>query len=391
MAGYVLPSIAGAALAAWIWLALLHGGFWRVRFPAAVPEPRRWPAIVAIVPARDEAEVIKPALASLLTQDYPGPWHVIVVDDHSSDGTAAAAMACARRLGRESRLSVLQARALPPGWAGKVWAQAEGFAALRERFPATDYLLFTDADIAHGRGALRQLAARAEAQRYVLTSLMVKLRCDSNAEKALVPAFVFFFAMLYPFSRVNASETPTAAAAGGCMLVRLDALLAGGGLASIRHALIDDCALAAMLKPQGPIRLDLAEDSHSLRAYGWADFWNMIARSAYTQLRHSPGWLAATVAGMLLLYGAPPPLATGALFGLPETTAVAVMAAAAWLIMSALYWPMLRYYGRPLGQAPLLPLVAMFYLGATIASAWRHWRGRGGQWKGRSQRLHETS
>jgi hopene-associated glycosyltransferase HpnB len=389
MAGHVLPAIAGMALAAWIWLAMLHGGFWRVRFPAAVPEPRRWPAVVAIVPARDEADVIEPALASLLTQDYPGPLHVIVVDDHSADGTAAAAMACARRLGRESRLSVVAARVLPPGWAGKVWAQAEGLAALRERFPATDYVLFTDADIAHGSAALRQLAAPAEAHRYVLTSLMVRLRCDSKAEKSLVPAFVFFFAMLYPFSRVNAPETPTAAAAGGCMLVRLDALLAGGGLAPIRHALIDDCALAAMLKPHGPIRLDLAEDSHSLRAYGWAAFWNMIARSAYTQLHHSPGWLAATVAGMLLLYAAPPVLAIGAVFGLPPTTAM--MAAAAWLIMSALYWPMLRYYGRPPAQAPLLPLVAMFYLGATIASSWRHWRGRGGQWKGRSQAVQESS
>jgi hopene-associated glycosyltransferase HpnB len=382
-------AIAGAVLAAWIWLALLHGGFWRVRFPAAAPEPRRWPALLAIVPARDEAGTIAPALGSLLTQDYPGPWHVIVVDDHSSDGTAAAAMACARRLGRESRLSVVHAGPLPPGWAGKVWAQAEGLALLAERFPATEYVLFTDADIAHGSGALRQLAARAEAHRYVLTSLMVKLRCVSTAEKALVPAFVFFFAMLYPFSRVNAPETPTAAAAGGCMLVRLDALRAAGGLASIRHALIDDCALAATLKPQGPIRLDLAQDSHSLRAYGWAAFWNMIARSAYTQLRHSPGWLAATVAGMLLLYAAPPLLALGALFGLPA--AAAAPAAAAWLVMSALYWPMLRYYGRPLAQAPLLPLVAMFYLGATLASSWRHWRGHGGQWKGRNQAVHDTS
>jgi hopene-associated glycosyltransferase HpnB len=388
MAGYVVYAIAGAALAAWIWLALLHGGFWRVHLPAAAPEPPRWPAIVAIVPARDEADVIESALASLLTQDYPGPWHVIVVDDHSGDGTAAAAIARARRLGCASRLSVVRARALPPGWAGKVWAQAEGLALLPERFPATDYVLFTDADIAHGRGALRHLAARAEANHYVLTSLMVKLRCASKAEQALVPAFVFFFAMLYPFARVNAPRSRTAAAAGGCMLVRLDALLAGGGLASIRHALIDDCALAARLKPQGPIRLDLAGDSHSLRAYDWPAFWNMIARSAYTQLRHSPGWLAATVAGMLLLYAAPPALALGYAFGVPS--AAAAMATCAWIIMSTLYWPMLRYYGRPPGQAPLLPLVAMFYLGATIASGWRHWRGRGGQWKGRSQALGKT-
>ncbi|MGJ7917034.1 glycosyltransferase [Massilia sp. LXY-6] len=378
-----MAALSCAILLAWLVLALLRGGFWRVRLPAPRSEPARWPPVVAVVPARDEAELLGAALGSLLTQDYPGAWHVIVVDDHSSDGTAAVAGATARRLGLERRLTVVRARPLPPGWAGKVWAQAEGMAVLAERFPGTVYVLLTDADIAHAPSMLRQLLARAEAEQRVLSSLMVRLRCDSKAERALVPAFVFFFAMLYPFDWVNQPGSRSAAAAGGCMLARLDALAAIGGLAAIRGALIDDCALAAALKRRGPIRLDLADSSRSLRAYGWRAFWNMIARSAYTQLRHSPWRLAATAAGMLLLYAAPPAL----LLLLGPGSPAGAMAGAAWLIMAAIYCPMLRYYGRPLLQAPALPLVALFYLGATLASAWRHLHGRGGQWKGRSQAL----
>jgi hopene-associated glycosyltransferase HpnB len=386
MAPSIPALLAGAVLLAWLGLALLHGGFWRVRFPAPAPAPAAWPAVVAVVPARDEAHVLGEALGTLLTQDYPGAWHVIVVDDHSSDATAAVARSAARRRGRQAQLTVVRARPLPPGWSGKVWAQAEGMAVAARRFPGAGYVLLTDADIAHGPSALRRLVARAEAGRYVLTSLMVRLRCVSRAEQALAPAFVFFFAMLYPFSRVNDPASRTAAAAGGCMLARADALAAIGGLAAIRAALIDDCALAAQMKRQGPIRLDLAEDSRSLRACGWRGFWNMIARSAYTQLRYSPWWLAATVAGMPMLYAAPPVL----LF-MPGAGAAAALAGAAWLLMAALYRPMLRYHGRPAAASLALPLVAMFYLGATVASAWRHLHGRGGQWKGRSQALRETA
>lgn len=381
MAAPFLAALAGVILFAWLGLALGHGGFWRVRLPLRGPEPAYWPAVVAVVPARDEAEVLGAALSSLLTQDYPGSWHVIVVDDHSSDGTAAVARSTALRLGLDARLSVVPARPLPAGWAGKVWAQAEGLAVLTQRFPGTDYVLLTDADIVHGPSALRRLLARSEAERRVLTSLMVRLRCVSRAERALVPAFVFFFAMLYPFSRVNDPGARTAAAAGGCMLARVDALSAIGGMAAIRSALIDDCALAAAMKRQGAIRLDLADDSRSLRAYGWREFWNMIARSAFTQLRHSPWLLAATVAGMLLLYAAPPVLLL-----MPGTGVLAaVLAGAAWLLMAGIYCPMLRYYGRPLVASLDLPLVALFFLGATLASAWRHLHGRGGQWKGRRQ------
>jgi hopene-associated glycosyltransferase HpnB len=245
------------------------------------------------------------------------------------------------------------------------------------RFPHAGYLWLTDADIEHSVTTLRDLVARAEAGQFALTSLMVRLRCQSTAEKALVPAFVFFFAMLYPFALVNDPGNDIAAAAGGCMLARTDARAAAGGISAISDALIDDCALAALMKRVGPVRLDLAQSSRSLRACdGWAPLWNVIARSAYTQLRRSPALLAATTLGMLLLFLVPPacaPLAWPALL--------------AWLLMMGLYAPMLRYYGRSLLWSAALPLVAMFYLAATIASAWRFYRGRGGYWKGRAQAM----
>jgi hopene-associated glycosyltransferase HpnB len=369
--------LALAALLPWIVLACFRAFFWRVRFPPEAPEPASWPAVVAVVPARDEAGVIEASLGALLRQDYPGDWHLVLVDDHSTDGTAARALDLARRLRLPARLTVVPARPLPGGWAGKVWAQSEGLAEARRRLPRARYAFLADADVAHDPLALRCLVARAEAGQLVLASLMVRLRCLSPAEKALVPAFVFFFAMLYPFARVNDPRSRTAAAAGGCMLARIDALESIGGLAAIRGALIDDCALAAALKPCGPIRLDLARHSHSLRGYRhWSDIWNMIARSAYTQLRHTPWRLAGTVLGMLWLFVAPPALA----LALANPGAFA-----AWLLMACLYTPMLRYYARSPLWAPLLPLVALFYLGATLASAWRYRQGRGGQWKGRIQ------
>lgn len=366
-----------AALFAWIALATLRGQFWRVRLPAAAPSPPRWPSLVAIVPARDEAEVIATSLSSLLRQDYPGDFHVIVVDDHSNDGTAHCALETADRVGLPSRLTVLAARPLPEGWTGKVWAQSEGMRIQHQRFPDARYIWLTDADIEHGAATLRELVARAEAEQRVLTSLMVRLRCVALAERACMPAFVWFFALLYPFALVNDTRSRIAAAAGGCMLVRSVALAAIGGIASIKAALIDDCALAARLKRIGPIRLDLATSSHSLRSCErWRDIGNMIARSAYTQLAYSPALLLATLAGMLFLFAVPPA------FAVREPTALA-----AWLLMMCLYAPTLRHYNRSLLWAPALPLVALFYLGATVASAWRFYRGKGGQWKGRAQAL----
>jgi len=379
----VLFVLAAISLLIWVVLALLRGGFWQVKLPSPCAEPLRWPAVVAVVPARDEADVIGAMLEGLLQQDYPGVFHVMLVDDHSSDGTAAVAAATARSLQQEARLTVVAARDLPSGWAGKVWAQAEGLAAQQQQFPKARYVFLTDADIGHDRQALKGLVARAEAEQRVLTSLMVRLRCTSFAEKALIPAFVFFFAKLYPFSRVNDSRSRVAAAAGGCMLARTDALAKIGGIAAIKDALIDDCALGAQMKRQGPIRLDLAQDSYSLRPYNdWSSIWNMIARSAYTQLRHSPWLLAGTVLGMLLTYLVPPVLTLGFAFGIGHAVWPAL---SAWLIMMMIYTPMLRYYRQSLWWAPALPLVALFYLAATLGSAWRYRQGRGGQWKGRAQ------
>jgi hopene-associated glycosyltransferase HpnB len=376
-------ALAAASLLVWLGLALFHGRFWQVRFPADCAEPAHWPQVVAVLPARDEADVIDAALEALLRQDYPGLFHVILVDDHSTDGTAGLAAATARRLAQSERLVMVAARELPAGWAGKVWAQSEGLAAQQQYFPDSRYVFLTDADILHSRHVLRRLVARAEAGQLVLTSLMVRLRCTSLAEKTLIPAFVFFFAMLYPFSRVNDPRSRVAAAAGACMLARTDALANIGGVAAIKDQLIDDCALAAQLKRQGPIRLDLAQDSYSIRPYQhWSSIWNMVARSAYTQLRYSPWRLAGTVVGMLLVYLAPLALSIA-----QAATPAGWTALSAWLVMMAVYTPMLRYYRQAPIWAPALPLVALFYLGATLASSWRYLQGRGGQWKGRAQAL----
>jgi len=383
MLATLLPALAVVSLIIWISLALLRGGFWRVQLPGECADPLHWPAVAAVVPARDEADVLEGALSSLLLQDYPGEFHIFLVDDHSSDGTADVARATAAKLKAAARLTVVAARDLPSGWAGKVWAQSEGLRTQQATLPQARYVFLTDADIGHGRQTVRRLVARAEAEQRVLTSLMVRLRCNSFAEKALIPAFVYFFAKLYPFARVNNPHSKVAAAAGGCMLARADALTRIGGIAAIKDALIDDCALGAKMKQQGSIRLDLAQDSYSLRPYNdWRSIWNMIARSAYTQLRHSVWLLAGTVLAMLLTYVAPPVLTLLWLAGYGHGLWPAL---SAWLIMTLLYLPMLRYYDRSPLWALTLPLIALFYLAATLGSAWRYWLGRGGQWKGRNQ------
>lgn len=384
--------IASLSLLIWIFLLLARGGFWRAQ-PAAPLSTSAlqavgntaWPALVAVVPARNEADVIARALGSLLKQDYPGTFHIIVVDDHSMDGTAAVAAAAARELGLEQRLTLLAAKPLPPGWSGKVWAQSQGIAAIDALGLPAEFLLLTDADIAHPPEAATQLVARTMLEDRDLVSLMVRLRCDSLWEKALIPAFVFFFAKLYPFTWVGDVRKATAGAAGGCMLVRRSALVEIGGIESIRRELIDDCSLAERIKHRRgkgnarPIRLDLAAFSESLRPYdSWRDIWNMIARTAFTQLRYSPLLLAATVIAMVLIYLVPP------LFTL-TMGARAWPACAAWILMCIAYVPMLRYYRGSLLWAPALPLIALFYLSATIGSALRYWTGQGGQWKARVQ------
>ena len=381
----VLFVLSCLSLLIWCVLLFFRGGFWRARPAAPIATAPRdaWPAVAAVVPARNEADVIAQAVGTLLAQEYPGPFHVIVVDDHSTDGTAHAARAAALQLQCSDRLTVLTAKPLPPGWSGKVWAQSQGIEAVRTLGLPADFLLLTDADIGHPTDAVTQLVARADAEKRDLVSLMVRLRCDSLWEKALIPAFVFFFAKLYPFSWVNNPRNKTAAAAGGCMLVRRTALEEAGGIESIRAELIDDCSLAARIKHRGegrhPIRLDVAARSVSLRPYdNSGEIWNMIARTAFTQLRYSGWLLAGTLAGMTIIYLIPPIAAL--LLGPLDWPAWL-----AWAAMCCAYAPMLRYYGRSPLWAPFLPLVALFYVGATFASAVRYWRGKGGQWKARVQ------
>ena len=375
-----MTALLGAlALAVWAYLLSARGGFWRCRERDdrdEAPEPARWPAVVAVVPARDEADVIARSIGSLLAQDYPGPFRVILVDDGSGDGTGDVA----RDLDAAGRLEVVTGAPLPAGWTGKLWAQAQGVARAAATEPT--YLLLTDADIAHAPETLRKLVARAEARGLALTSLMARLTVDTWPEKLLIPAFVFFFAMLYPFGWVNDARRATAAAAGGVMLARRTALQAAGGLEAIRWKIIDDCSLGALMKRQGPIWLGLTGRARSLRPYaGFDEIGRMVSRSAYAQLNFSPWLLAGTVAGMAIVYLAAPVLALfGA--GLARWTGLG-----AWAAMALAFQPMLRFYRRSPLWGLALPLIGAIYTAFTLKSALDSWRGRGGQWKGRAQAL----
>ena len=376
-------ALIGFGLAAWLYLLLARGGFWRadIRDEDGLPAPpAEWPLVVAVVPARNEADVIAKSLSSLLSQDYPRPLRVILVDDQSDDGTTATARAAAEAVGANERLIVVQGEPLPQGWTGKLWAMKQGVARASALAEPPHYLLLTDADIAYEPGVIRRLAARAEAGSLVLTSLMVKLRCESLAERALIPAFVFFFQMLYPFAWVNRRDSAMAAAAGGCMLVQRDELEAAGGIGAIRSSLIDDCALGRCLKKQGSIWLGLTDSAHSLRPYpALGDIRRMVARSAYDQLNYSPLLLAGTVIGMLLIYLLPPLFAIFGT-GLPQT-----IGALTWGLMAFAFLPIVRFYRLSPLWAAALPVIAALYVVFTLNSALQHWRGRGGLWKGRVQ------
>ncbi len=373
-------------LAIWLYLVAARGGFWLARErdddgPAACGAAAdKWPAVTAIIPARDEAACVGQTVASLLRQDYAGAFDVIVVDDQSRDGTAAAAREAAAALGADGRLTVLPGRALATGWIGKLWAQQQGVDLAEKAAEPPAYLLFTDADIVYQPDALAHIVARAQRGGFVLTSLMVKLRCESLAERAFVPAFIFFFQMLYPFAWANNPGRATAAAAGGCMLVRREALRAAGGLTAIRNALIDDCALAKQLKSRGPIWIGLTERASSIRAYpSIADIRRMVSRSAYAQLRYSPSMLAATVCGLALTYLAPVALALFAA-GVPQFIGIFV-----WILMALALRPTLRFYRLSSLWGVALPAIAAIYMAFTVDSAYQHARGRGGMWKGRAQ------
>jgi hopene-associated glycosyltransferase HpnB len=380
----IVTFIAGFGLVVWLYLVIGHGAFWRLgehdrRFSPKGASAPKGTRVVAVIPARDEADAVGDCLRSLFRQQFAGRLDIVLVDDESSDGTADVARACAREEGAEDRLTILQGQP-SQGWTGKLAAMDRGFAHVRSLPTPPDYVLFCDADIGFAPGVVERLVAGAAARGTVLASLMVKLRCESFAERWFVPAFIFFFQKLYPFSRVNDPASRVAAAAGGVMLVRPEALEEAGGLQQIRGALIDDCALGKLLKRQGPIWLGLTDDAWSSRPYPlFRDIEQMVTRSAYAQLRYSPLRLAGAVAGMGLVYLAPPIVA----FTAPEQAAYPALVA--YLLMAQSYMPTLRFYGRNRLGAFALPAVAACYTWFTILSAWRHGRGRGGAWKGRYQ------
>jgi hopene-associated glycosyltransferase HpnB len=349
-------------LAIWLYLLLGRDWFWQMNERDTRGEPlppAYWPAVVAVVPARNEADVIQASIGSLLAQDYPGELHVILVDDLSQDGTADAARAF-----NSEKLTVMNGAPRPPGWTGKLWAMRQGVEHARSFAP--EFLWLTDADIAHSPDNLSRLVAR--------------LSCRTAAEHFLIPAFVFFFDMLFPFGAVNDPARPIAAAAGGCMLARRTALEAAGGIDAIRHNIIDDCALARVMKAQGPIWLGLTERAVSLRPYQrLSEIRHMVSRSAYAQLDYSPLKLAGTLLGLILVYIAP---VMTALF---SWEAVQLTGWLAWLIMALMFQPILRFYRLSPLWGIALPLIGAFYVGFTLDSAIQHWSGRGGMWKGRAQ------
>jgi hopene-associated glycosyltransferase HpnB len=371
--------LAATCAVVWIYLIGARGAFWLagVRDNRIAPRPDNWPTISVVVPARNEAGLIGESLQSLLRQNYPGDFSIIVVDDDSSDGTASAARR-ASQSNRARQVTVVTSSGPPSGWTGKLSALQVGLTAAERSCP--DYLLLTDADIVHAPDTFYWLVSQSLAGQFVMTSLMAKLRCVSLAERCHVPAFVYFFQMLYPFSWVNRPHSSVAAAAGGCMLIRADALAQAGGVASIRNALIDDCSLAVKLKAVGPIWLGLTDRIRSIRQYAtFSDIRLMISRSAYAQLRYSPLLLLAATIGMAVTFLAPPLLAIF-MKGLPQYIGLAV-----WLAMAISFIPILSFYRISPAWCVMLPAIALLYLSYTLDSAYHYLRKRGGRWKGRVQ------
>jgi hopene-associated glycosyltransferase HpnB len=376
--GFILSIV---AVGIWTYLLLFRGFFWR-EAPKPAPDLalESWPEVVVVTPARNEADVVGQSMAALLAQDYPGTIHIVLVDDDSTDGTAEAAERAAAKSQTRHTLTVLKNTALAPGWTGKLWAVNRGLNEAARLAPRAKYVLLTDADILHERGSLRQLVSRAEQGGLKMVSLMARLKTETLAERALIPAYIFYFQKLYPFGWVSDPANRLAGAAGGCMLVDRATLDSIGGIAAIRSALIDDCALGKAIKATGPIWLGLADGVASLRGYPrWADVWMLIARSAFTQLGFSVGMLVVSTVMMLATYVLPLALVLFA-----EGPA-RLLGAVAFVAMVFAYQPTLRYHRLSALWALAMPAVATFYTAATIDSALRYWSGRGGQWKGRMQ------
>jgi hopene-associated glycosyltransferase HpnB len=386
------------ALAIWLHLFFGRGWFWRVRKVDADHEGREslgeWPSVIAVVPARNEAETIGRVVTGLMEQDYPGTFSIVVVDDHSEDATATIAQRVAAEHNAGVRVRVVNASELPEGWTGKLWALNEGMShgggtqagmsnrgGLSAPPAAAEFYWFTDADVSHAPNTLLRLVGRAERERLDLASLMVLLQAKTLPERALIPAFLYFFLMLYPPRWIADEELGTAGAAGGCILLRREALARIGGFAAIRGDVIDDCALARAVKSSGGrVWMGLTRKSVSLRAYGtFGEVRDLIARTAFTQLRYSVPLLAATLLMMFLTYVAPVLL----LFAHDATSQA--LGFAAWLLMTLSFLPTVRFYRLSAVWAPMLPLTAVFYTSATWLSAVRYWMGKGGLWKGRAQ------
>ncbi len=381
----MILGLAALSFAIWLYLLLFRGGYWlsAIRDDTASPAPSATPHIVAVIPARNEADGIAASIGSLLAQDYAGRFSIVLVDDNSEDATAAIAERLAQAAPKVP-LTVLRGAPLSDGWTGKLWAVKQGIARASEENP--DFLLLTDADIVYEPQVVSWLASHAVAGRYVLTSLMAKLRCEALAERAFIPAFIYFFQMLYPFRWVNNPHRKLAAAAGGCMLVKADALMRAGGIEAIRDALIDDCTLGKVMKEQGPIWLGLTNRVHSIRpSAGIGDIHAMVSRSAYAQLRYSSLLLALTILGMAVTYWVAP---LAALFG--DGTA-RLLGLGTFALMAVTFWPTLRFYGLSALWSLALPAIATAYMAFTVSSALQHMLGRGGRWKGRNQaRMHNV-
>jgi len=383
-----LVGLASLSLGVWVYLTFLHGRFWRADQRLDEVEPLRpgrppSPKVMAVVPARNEADVIERSIGSLLGQEYAGEFEVVLVDDHSEDDTGEVARRLAASHPRGDRLTVIDGEPMPPGWVGKMWAVHTGVAAAARVSPDAEYLLLTDADVEHDPGNLSRLVSKAESSGLDLVSLMVRLHCKSGWERLLIPAFVYFFQKLYPFPRINDPNSRTTGAAGGCMLVRREALKRAGGIESVRSEIIDDCAIGTAIKAGGPVWVGVTESEYSFRPYqGLHDIWAMVARSAYTQLHYSPVLLAGTAVGLVLIYLLPPLVLIG--WPLHGDAAAALLAAATWALMAWTFLPTLQLYRLSPLRAWALPVAGALYLCMTVDSARLHWLGSGAYWKGRA-------
>lgn len=391
MIGAIGLGLTSLSLGIWIGLLCFRGQFWRCdqlldngRGELPQLKGEEYASVCAVIPARNEAEMLPMTLRSLLQQSYPGEFTIVLVDDHSTDGTAEFAQGMAEALLKRDRLQVIAAAPLPSGWTGKLWAMAQGIEKAETLTRLPDYFLLTDADIEHDVNNLSRLVAKAQQDDLDLVSLMVLLRCESFWEKLLIPAFVFFFQKLYPFRWVNNPKYSTGAAAGGCILIRREALTRIGGIATLRDALIDDCTLGQAVKStsKNGIWLGLSQRTRSKRAYDSLEtIWDMVARTAFTQLNYSPWLLFGTLIAMTLVYIVPP---VGAIWGgLTGNWLIAIAGFTTWLLMAIAYLPTIRLYRCSRWLAFGLPAIAFLYTLMTIDSALRHWQGKGGAWKGR--------